>query len=83
MISFEEFSKQKDISITVLRSWRQRYGLPVIQIGRRLYIDDLDFDKWVEDHKQIYNTPVKKIMEVALPKQCRKSGIAGKIQRIY
>ena len=83
MTSFEKFAEEKNISKTVLRSWRQRHGLPVIQIGRRLYIDDIDFERWLEDHKQIYNKPVKKLADVVLPKQCRNSGIAGKMQRIY
>ena len=83
MTPFEKFADQKNISITVLRSWRQRHGLPVIQIGRRLYIDNLDFEKWLEDHKQVFNKPVNKLAVVALPKKCRTSRIADKMQRIY
>lgn len=82
-IAFEKFFKAKGISLPIARAWRSRYGLPVIQIGRRLYVDENDFAEWVAAHRQTYEEPAEKSIQIALPKKCRKSNLASKIRRIY
>ncbi|WP_093793246.1 helix-turn-helix domain-containing protein [Sporomusa acidovorans] len=78
------FAAKEDISVPILDSWIYRHGLPVIQIGRRIYIDQSDFEAWLKEHKKVVNEkPPVRSMEVVLPKQCRKSSIASKIRRIY
>jgi len=78
------FAAQEGISVPILDSWIYRHSLPVIRIGRRIYIEQSDFETWLENHKKVINEkPSVKSMEIALPKQCRKSSIASKMQRIY
>ena len=77
------FADAQGVSISVLDSWIYRHNLPVVKIGGRVYIDEPDYQSWVEDHKTIITQAPVKSMEIALPKQCRKSSIANKMRRIY
>lgn len=79
----QAFAKSKGVNIAVLDSWIYRHGLPVIQIGRRIYINDDDFEIWLAKHKKIVAEKREQPKEIALPKQCRKSSLAGKIRKIY
>lgn len=84
MLTIQQFAKAKNITMPVLNSWIYRHGLPIIKIGRRNYIDESDYNKWVEAHKQVLAEPPReRSPEIALPKQCRKSSIASKIRKIY
>jgi len=77
------FAATEGISVPVLDSWIYRHALPVIQIGRRIYIDQNDYETWLSKHRKIINERSVKSQEIALPKQCRKSSIASKMRRIY
>jgi hypothetical protein len=83
MIPFDKFSQQENIPITILRLWRSRHGLPVITIGRRLYIDEKDYEQWINSHKQVSEKPIEKSMELSIPKKLRGGSIANKMKRIY
>lgn len=81
----KSFAAQEGISVPVLDSWIYRHGLPVIQIGRRIYIDQSDYETWLAEHRKVINektTPVKST-EISLPKQCRKSSLGAKMRKIY
>lgn len=84
MLTIQQLATSKNITMPVLNSWIYRYGLPVIRIGRRNYIDEEDYNAWVKAHRQVLaEQPRERSLEVALPKQCRKSSIASKIKRVY
>lgn len=84
MQTVQDFAKCKNISKAIVDTWIYRHGLPVIKIGKRVYIQNVDYDSWVNDHKVVASKeqPVKQL-QVVLPKQCRKSSIANKIRKIY
>ena len=79
-----QFAIKEDVSDAVLDTWIYRHGLPVVQIGRRVYIEYADFILWLENHKKVFSQkePIRPT-EVAMPAQLRKrSSVADKICRI-
>jgi hypothetical protein len=83
MQTIPDFAQSKNISIPILNTWIYRHGLPIIKIGRRVYIESNDYNSWIADHKKIINQESSvKPMEISLPKQCRQSSIASKMRRI-
>ncbi len=79
----QEFMVKEGITESILNNWIYDHGLPTIQIGRRTYIDDDDFQEWLVDHKRVYTkVPAPKSVEIAIPKQCRHrgSGILSKLR---
>ncbi|AIF51216.1 helix-turn-helix domain-containing protein [Pelosinus sp. UFO1] len=83
MQTVQDFAKTKNISKAIVDTWIYRHGLPVIQIGRRVYIELSDYEAWKSEHKKIVAERPQKSLKMAIPKQCRKSGIAAKMQKIY
>jgi hypothetical protein len=84
MLTVQSFAEEKKISKPVLDTWIYRHGLPVVRIGRRNYIDERDYDDWIAAHKQVVAAkPKERSTQIALPKQCRKSGILAKLHRVY
>jgi len=82
MKTVQQFAESINISKPIIDAWIYRYGLPVIKIGRRNYIDDNDYSKWIEEHK----TTITKTPTFVIPitvKPARGSGITSKIRRIY
>ena len=77
----QEFMEQEKVAIWTLDNWIYRHGLPVIQIGRRVYIDMDDFKKWLEDQK-VSKTRPRVSIELPPPTPCRKN-LGGKMRRIY
>lgn len=71
-----DFAKKEGITDAVLNSWIYKHGLPVVQIGRRTYIEESDFQAWWDSHKKVITkvAPVRS-KEIALPKQCRNPGL--------
>ncbi|MBP2637765.1 MAG: hypothetical protein H6Q72_3672 [Firmicutes bacterium] len=51
MYTIKEFAKEKGMSEVVLRAWIARHGLSVRKIGRRIYIVEEDYLKWLETKK--------------------------------
>ena len=47
------------VSDTVVRSWVHRRRLPVIKIGWRIYIQDEDYAKWLEENKAFVEQKIK------------------------
>jgi len=78
----QEFADSKNVSVSIVNNWVYRYGLPVIRIGRRVYIEESDFTTWIQEHKQT-STVKKEEVEIPIQPQRKKSLIAGKIKRIY
>ena len=84
MQTVQEFAKTKKISKAIVDTWIYRHSLPIIQIGRRVYIELSAYERWIAEHKKVVNQNIAvKTMEVAVPKQCRQSSIASKMRRIY
>ena len=84
MLTVQEFAKSKNVSKPIIDTWIYRHGLPVVQIGRRVYIEETDYLAWVAEHRKVVDEkPKEKSVELAIPKQCRKSSIADKMRRIY
>jgi len=84
MQTVQDFAKSKNISKPIVDTWIYRHGLPVIQIGRRVYIELIAYELWIAEHKKVVNRePPVKTMEIALPKKCRQSSVASKMRRIY
>lgn len=84
MQTVQEFAASHNISKPIVDTWIYRHGLPVIRIGRRVYVDENDYNDWVQAHRQVCNEkPKERSVELAIPKKCRKSGIAAKMKRIY
>jgi len=47
------------VSDVVVRSWIQRRGLPVIKIRGRIYIQDEDYARWLEENQDIAEQGIK------------------------
>jgi excisionase family DNA binding protein len=78
-----DFAAKESVTVGTVNKWIYRHGLPVIQIGRRTYIDDEDFQAWLTDHKKVISQPQPvKSTEIALPRQCRnrESGFLSKLR---
>ena len=52
MKTFQQFCKDKGLSEAIVRMWRFRHGLPIVQVGKRIFVDESDFQRWIEAHKQ-------------------------------
>jgi len=84
MQTVQDFAKSQNISKAIVDTWIYRHSLPIIQIGRRIYIDQDEFKEWLNSHKKVVSKePPDKITEMVLPKKCRQSIIASKMRRIY
>lgn len=74
----KEFCEKEKIKNHELDHWIYKHGLPVIQIGTRVYIDDDIFAKWIASHETTITRaePVRHSSpkEIALPKSCRNKG---------
>jgi len=79
----QAFAKSQGVSVPVVDSWIYRHGLPVLQIGRRIYINEQDFLDWLTCHKKTVNEKPEMSPHMAIPKRCRKNGIVDKIKKIY
>lgn len=77
MQTIEQFAKARGFTVPQVRSWIQRYRLPVRMIGRRCYIVQADFDAWLDECKVIHGRE-------AAPNQVIIPGrAAGKIRKVY
>jgi len=80
----QEFATTQNISKAIVDTWIYRHGLPVIQIGRRVYIEVSDYESWIAEHKKTINQGMSiKIREATPAKQCRQSSITAKLRRVY
>ncbi len=77
------FAEKEGISVAVLDTWIYRHGLPVYQIGRRVYIDETDYEIWFASHRKVVNEKPIRQQEIAIPLKLRKSSIANKMRKIY
>lgn len=84
MQTLQEFAESHNFTQSVVRMFVQRHSLPVVRIGRRIYIRDKDYSEWLESNRQvIVGGKPKGANQVALPKKCRNEGIASRVRRIY
>lgn len=77
------FCEKEGITEATLNAWIYKHGLPVVQIGRKTYITQEDFNEWFLGHRKIISeqkeTPKRK--EIALPRNLRpQKGIVGKLR---
>lgn len=77
------FAKKEGISVSVLDTWIYRHGLPVFQIGRRVYIDQKEYEDWFASHRKVTTEQPARKQEVVMPVRLRKSSIANKMRKIY
>lgn len=80
LLTVTEFAKSIGKTVFTVNAWIYRHGLPVIRIGKRVYIREEDYEEWIESHKV-----VPEQQEVITVKPPRKiiSVVAGKMKRIY
>jgi len=78
---FSVFFDERGIPPAVARMWRARHGLPVVRIGRRLYVVESDFSQWVNKHKQIMQSGSFPPTQTEVFR-C-KSQVAEKMTKIY
>ena len=70
-------------SIRLTHGFIYKHGLPVVRIGRLVYVREVDYEKWTASLVQVgnYRKHVE-FIEVA-PRPAVNPRIASKIQRIY
>lgn len=67
-----EFVAKENITNSILNNWIYRHELPIIQIGRRTYIDEEDFQAWLSDHKKVFTQKVSPEQVTSTPpQQCK------------
>ena len=83
MKTVQEFAVSHDISINIVNAWIYRHGLPVIQIGRRVYIDEAEYIAWRNQHRKVMNQADEKVEAPVRTPNSHQSSIRNKIRRIY
>ena len=83
IVPFSTFFKAIGIKLSVARMWRARHNLPVLIIGRSLYISCGDDQEWLLKHRN--TTPVRPNREDERTEQkpFAKSSIATRMKKIY
>ncbi|MBP1764498.1 MAG: Helix-turn-helix domain [Firmicutes bacterium] len=51
--TIKQLAEFTGVSDTVVRSWIKRYKLPILKIEGRIYIQDEEYAKWLEEHKAV------------------------------
>ncbi|TWH49626.1 hypothetical protein Salpa_5865 [Sporomusa sp. KB1] len=76
------FCEKESITEPILNNWIYNYGLPVIKIGRRVYIEEADFQDWLKSHTKTITLQKREPEQIALPRQLqgKGTGILGKLQ---
>lgn len=80
METLTAFAKRIGVSESIVRMWRFRHGLPVIKIGRSVYVSDMDYQAWLAANRHVATTPQQKPKYV-LPKAIART--ANKMRKIY
>nr|WP_092074991.1 helix-turn-helix domain-containing protein [Dendrosporobacter quercicolus]NSL49626.1 helix-turn-helix domain-containing protein [Dendrosporobacter quercicolus DSM 1736]SDN25465.1 Helix-turn-helix domain-containing protein [Dendrosporobacter quercicolus] len=82
--TIKAFAEKEQVSEAIVSSWIYKHGLPVIKIGRRIYIEDGDFENWLKDHKTVITQQLvpPEARRVEMPKQCQKSGNRGILSKL-
>lgn len=81
-----EFAEKEGITEAILNGWIYKHGLPVIQIGKRTYITDEDFDAWLMNHKKVISEDreimkCRQVEPVPSPRNLKpQKGILGKLR---
>ncbi len=84
MQTVQDFAKAKKVSKAIVDTWIYRHSLPIIQIGRRVYIELSDYELWIAAHKKIVNQQISAHkIETIIPEKCHQSSITSKMRRIY
>lgn len=83
MKTVQEFAATHNISINIVNTWIYRHGLPVIQIGRRVYIDEAEYVAWRDKHRKVMNLDEVKENVPVQTNNRHQSSIRKKIRRIY
>lgn len=84
MQTVQDFAKTKKVSKAIVDTWIYRHSLPIIQIGRRVYIELSDYELWIAEHKKVVNQQISAHkIEATIPEKRRQSSITSKMRRIY
>lgn len=79
----KEFAAKEGITENTLNGWIYKHGLPVVQIGRKTYITQEDFEQWFAGNRKIISEQPEapNRQEISLPRNLRQQpGILGKLR---
>lgn len=78
-----EFAASIGRTKATVDAWIYKHGMPVVRVGRRVYVRQEDYDSWIGSLVQVgnYKTHVE-FVEVDKPRRV-SSKIESKIQKIY
>ncbi|WP_328000448.1 helix-turn-helix domain-containing protein [Metabacillus fastidiosus] len=63
LLTLQEAMDLLQISRSTINRWRKDKGLPVIKVGKDVFVDKNQLQKWVRSHTYIKNQPVKPAIE--------------------
>ena len=84
MLGIREFAAANGVSEAVVRGWIYRHGLRVIKIGKKLYVDDTDYERWLDERKRTLDGGFERdLAAIPGPESCMAPAIAAKMRKIY
>lgn len=52
-LSINELSERKNLTVSFLRTAKDKYGLPYYKLGNLVRFTEADFAKWIASRKQV------------------------------
>ena len=86
ILGIREFADKNGVSEAVVRGWIYRHGLRVIKIGKKIYIDDTDYLRWLDERKRTLDGGFERdLAAIPGPESCNMvaPAIAAKMRKIY
>lgn len=83
MQTVDEFAASIGRTVNTVNAWIYKHGLPVVRIGRRVYVREVDYEKWTASLVQVGNYRKHVEFIEVVPRPAVNPRIASKIQRIY
>ena len=80
METLRDFAKRIGVSESIARMWRFRHGLPVVRIGRSIYVHEPDYEAWLASNRHVAET-AQQTKKYVLPKAVART--ANKMRKIY
>ena len=80
--TIKEFAARANTTEPVIRGWIYRHGLPVIQIGKKIYISEADYQTWLQKKRTVLAVASGTVQQ-APAEVVNVSGIAAKMQKVY
>ena len=83
MLGIREFAAMRKTTEPVIRGWIYRHGLKVIKIGKKIYIDEDDYQAWLELKKTTITRGNAGEPYWELNAVVHTSGVGKKMKKIY